>query len=205
MIAGSTAAGSGGATLTLNPGSAFSMKDGQIGAFDLEQETSFTGPAFTIGGASGITPTLTFDIGNGAAGTDVINVTKTVSVLATGGEVIIDAIVGDTTLTAGNYDLITSAGGFSGTNGNGLTLSGTTLAISGTTYDLSLANSTVDDEILTVSDATPGKASALTAGNTGAPLIQPAFVPEPSATASLLSAFGISAGWLLRRRRREPR
>ena len=95
-----------------------------------------------------------------ATGTDLLNVSKTVSVLATGGDITIDALAGDTSLTAGNYDLITSAGGFSGANGNGLALSGTTLAISGTTYDLSLAESTVDDEILTVSASTPSRLSA---------------------------------------------
>jgi T5SS/PEP-CTERM-associated repeat protein/autotransporter-associated beta strand protein len=211
--AGTTGSGTAGATLTLNPGSTFTMAGTSLATFNLQQENSFAGPAFTIGGASGIAPTLIFDIGNAATGTDLINVTSTVRVLATGGDVTIDALAGDTSLTAGSYDLITSAGGFSGTNGNGLALSGTTLAISGTTYDLSLASSSTDDEILTVSASAPrahpesegdllSATPAIGAGNGSTPLSAPSSIPEPSAAMSLLSAFGMAAAWTLRRRRR---
>jgi T5SS/PEP-CTERM-associated repeat protein/autotransporter-associated beta strand protein len=230
--AGTTGSGSAGATLTLNPGSTFSMAGASLATFNLEQESSFSGPAFTIGGASGIAPSLIFDIGNAATGTDLLNVTKTVSVLATGGDITIDALAGDSSLTAGNYDLITSAGGFSGTGGNGLALSGTTLAISGTTYDLSLTHSTADDEILTVSASTPSAPESSRGGtdavafelggatphgvddrlqtaahgyNAVAPLVATASVPEPGTTASLLSAFGIAGAWMVRRRRERNR
>jgi hypothetical protein len=194
------------------------MAGTSLATFNLEQENSFTGPAFTIGGASGIAPTLIFDIGNAATGTDLLHVTSTVSVAHTGGDITIDALAGDTKLTAGNYDLITSAGGFSGSAGNGLALSGTTLAISGTTYDLSLAHSTADDEILTVSASAPSapessfaafaastqdlNGSAL-AGHAAAPLVQTAVVPEPGTSASLLTAFALAAASLVRRRRRK--
>jgi T5SS/PEP-CTERM-associated repeat protein/autotransporter-associated beta strand protein len=153
--AGATGAGTAGATVTLDPGSIFTMVDGAIGTFNLDQESSFASTAFTIGGASGVAPALSFEIGNANKGTDEIAVTRDVSVLATGGRITIDALAADTSLSSGNYDLITSAGGFSGTGGNGLTLSGTIISLSGKTYDLSLAHSTAADEILTVTVANP--------------------------------------------------
>jgi T5SS/PEP-CTERM-associated repeat protein/autotransporter-associated beta strand protein len=201
--AGTTGGGAAGASLTLNPGSTFSMDGPSLATFNLQQQTSFAGPAFTIGGVFGLAPTLIFDIGNAATGTDLLNVTGTVSVLATGGDIAIAALAGDTSLTSGSYNLITTAGGFSGTNGNGLVLSGTTLVLSGTTYDLSLANSTTDDEVLTVSDAPVGPyadlAGQTSSGKTPGP--QPLFVPEPGTDSSLLLALGLGAAvWLLRRR-----
>jgi T5SS/PEP-CTERM-associated repeat protein/autotransporter-associated beta strand protein len=218
VTAGTAGSGSSGATLTLGVGSTFSMAGASLATFNLEQENSFSGPAFTIGGASGIAPSLIFDIGNAATGTDLLNVTKTVSVLQTGGEITIDALAGDTSLTAGNYDLITSAGGFSGTGGNGLALSGTTLAVGGTTYDLSLSESSTDDEILTVSASTPSTPVSLfslrdasspdaigstPASHAAAPLVATEAIPEPCNTASLLTAFGIASACLLRRRSRK--
>jgi len=149
--AGTTGSGTAGASLTLSPGSALSMVDGAISTFNLQQQNSFTGAALVIGGASGTAPTLTFEIGNAATGTDQIDVTKNASVLATGGKITIDALAGDTSLTSGSYNLITAAGGFSGTGGNGLTLSGTTITLDGTTYTLTLANSTTTKEVLSVS------------------------------------------------------
>jgi T5SS/PEP-CTERM-associated repeat protein len=197
--AGTTGPGAAGATLTLDPGSTFSMAGPALATFNLQQENSFTGPGFTIGGASGIAPTLIFDIGNAATGTDLLRVTSTVSVPHTGGDITIDALAGDTTLTTGTYDLITSAGGFSGTGGNGLALSGSTLAVGSTTYDLSLANSTTDDELLTVSRSVPSTEAPLTA----TPLIATASVPEPATAASLLSALALAlaAAPVLRRRK----
>jgi hypothetical protein len=202
------------------------MAGTSLATFNLRQEASFSGPAFTIGGASGIAPRLIFDIGNAATGPDLISVTKTVRVLATGGDITIDALAGDTSLTAGNYDLIVSGGGFSGTGGNGLALSGTTLAISGATYDLSLDESTAEDEILTVSAATPSAPESSFEGlnavaselrgapphgpaahgyNAVAPLVATNAVPEPGTTASLLAAFGIAAASLPRRRRKSAK
>jgi hypothetical protein len=211
--AGSGGAGTVGATLTLDPGSTFTLAGTAIGTFDLRQDASFSGAAFTIGGASGIKPSLIFDIGNGSTGTDLIDVTKDVDVLTTGGDISIDALAGDTGLTPGNYDLIAAAGGFSGSDGNGLSLSGTTLNVGGTTYDLSLDHSTEDDEILTVSAAPPvsgaiGQPAAFRedfkpATTLNAPLVGTTAVPEPGADASMLSAFGIAAAWLMRRRRKE--
>jgi hypothetical protein len=200
------------------------MAGPSIATFQLLQENAFSGPAFTIGGASGIAPTLTFDIGNAATGPDSIDVTKTVTVLATGGKITIDALAGDTTLTDGSYDLITSAGGFSGSGGNHFTLTDTTLLVDGTTYDFSLANSTADDEVLTVSTAAVapaaesrsfawhdesrtdplGGTSAIAAPRANTPLAGTAAVPEPSTTMSLLSVFGLAAAAQFRRRRKSP-
>jgi autotransporter-associated beta strand protein len=204
ISAGTAGSGTAGATLTLEPGSAFSMAGGSLATFNLRQEASFSGTAFTIGGASGNAPTLTFGNCNAASGTDLIDVTKTVSVLATGGDITIDPLAGDTSLTTGNYDLIVSTGGFSGTGGNGLTLTDTTLEVADTTYDLSLANSTADDEVLTVSLGQNGPLAPrdsfaydgqpradLLAGRT--PLVTTAAVPEPSTTMSLLVACGAAA------------
>jgi hypothetical protein len=96
-----------------------------------------------------------------------------------------------------------------------LALSGTTLAVDGTTYDLSLAHSTADDEILTVTDA-PGEPSgpavdsrrdavgstaAVPAGKESAPLVGTTAVPEPGTMMSLLWVFGMAGAWRLRRRR----
>jgi hypothetical protein len=140
----------------------------------------------------------------------MIDVTRTVSVLATGGKITIDALAGDTSLTAGNYDLITSAGGFSGAGGNGFTLGDSSVVIDGTTYDLSLAESTSDDEILTVSAATPVRYSdaeqapveSAAAPRESTPLAGTAAVPEPGTTMTLLSVFAVAGAWRLRRRRR---
>jgi hypothetical protein len=94
-----------------------------------------------------------------------------------------------------------------------LILSGTTLAVDGTTYDLSLAHSTADDEILTVTDAPAapsgltdepreealGGSSAVPSGKESAPLAGTTAVPEPSTMMSLLSV--MATAWMLRRRR----
>jgi T5SS/PEP-CTERM-associated repeat protein/autotransporter-associated beta strand protein len=161
---GTTGTGSAGAKLTLSPGSALSMVDGAIGTFNIQEGNSFAGAGLVIGGASGVAPALSFDIGNAAAGTDLIHVTKTVSVLATGGTIAIDALAGDTSLTPGSYDLITAAGGFSGTGGNGFSLSSNTISLDGSTYSLTLANSTTTTEILSVSlDSTPAVPELTTA------------------------------------------
>jgi T5SS/PEP-CTERM-associated repeat protein/autotransporter-associated beta strand protein len=212
--AGTTGSGTAGATLTLAPGSAFSMAGGAVGTFNLQQQSAFSGPAFTIGGASGAAPALTFAIGNASTGPDSIDVTKTVTVLATGASITIDALAGDTGLTAGNYDLITSAGGFSGTGGNDFTLANTTLVVDGTTYDFSLADSTADDEVLTVSVAAvspalesrpfadPATPSINAPANpTNTPLIGTTAVPEPGTTAGLLSALALATAVRFRRRK----
>ena len=132
-------------TLTLNSGSLFTMSgDNALGTLTL----GGAGTGLTLNGAT--VPILTFDIGNAATGTDRIIVNNNASVL-TGGTINIAQLTGLTSLTAGNYNLITSAGGFSGSGGNGFTLNSSTITVAGTLYDLTLANSTGSNEILTVS------------------------------------------------------
>ena len=123
-------------TLSLNSGSLFTMSgDSALGTFTLNG----TGTGLTLGG--GTVPALTFDIGDLATGTDRIIVTNNVSA-PSGGTITISQLAGLTSLTAGNYNLITSAGGFTGGGANGFTLSSSTLTVASVLYNLSLANST---------------------------------------------------------------
>ena len=132
-------------TLSLNSGSLFTMSgDSGIGTFTLQG----AGTGLTLGGAT--VPSLTFDIGNAATGTDRIIVTNNVSA-PSGGIITINQLAGLTSLTVGNYNLITSAGGFTGGGANGFTLSASTISVGSTLYDLSLANSTSSNQVLTVS------------------------------------------------------
>jgi autotransporter-associated beta strand protein/T5SS/PEP-CTERM-associated repeat protein len=205
---GTTASGSPAASLTLDPGSIFSMAGLSLATFNLLQWIPTSG-AFTIGGASGIAPKLIFNIGNAAAGTDLINVTGFVDIQSTGGEIVIDPLAGDTSLTPGNYDLINASNIGPGDEGNnGLFLSGTTVAVGGVTYDLSLSQPNAGSEVLNVSASTPSTPAdhlaatpALSTDGAAAPLISTAAVPEPGATASLFFAFAVIAVSLLRRRK----
>ena len=105
---GSSGAGTGGATLALSSGGAFSMVDGAIGTFNLQQQTSFAGnPALSISGG-----TLNFDLSSSgadklavAAGTASVSGTNTIGITPVGGS-----------LTSGTYPLISvPAGGLGGT------------------------------------------------------------------------------------------
>ncbi len=133
-----------GGTLTLNAGSSLDMTDGGIGAFNL------TGAGLTIIEANGSKPNLTFELGSGTKGTDKIAVTGNVSVQGAG-IINIVAPLAPATITPGDYDLITSSGGFSGVGGNNFTLATTTISLSGEFYTFSLSNSTASKEILNVS------------------------------------------------------
>ena len=127
------------------------MTDGAIGTFNLQENTSFAGSGLVIGGTSGAAPTLDFDLWKCRHGYGQDNVSKTVSVLATGGRIVINPLAGDSIITLGNYTLIASGGGFSGSGSNGFTLGSNTIAMDGKTYSLSLANSTASNEVLSVS------------------------------------------------------
>ena len=148
-----SASNSAGGSLTLNAGSAFDMVDNAIGTFNL----TGTGTALTVGASSGTAPSLTFEIGNAATGTDRLAVTNAATVAATGGTISIGALAGDTTLTPGDYTLISAS---SGLGVSGLTLASSTITVGSTTYNLSLANSTSTSEILTVGGATGAAGSA---------------------------------------------
>ncbi len=109
ISSGSTAAGTAGATLSLGSGTTFSMVDGAIGTFNLQQQASFgaANPALTLGGA-----TLNFDLSSSGADKLAVNVG---AVSASGTNTIGITPVG-TSLTVGNtYTLISApAGGLSG-------------------------------------------------------------------------------------------
>ena len=76
VYAGTTGAGTAGATLTLSSGSTFDMTDGGVGAFYLGQNNSFSGTALTLGGG-----TLDFDLAS--SGADQLVVANAASVAGT--------------------------------------------------------------------------------------------------------------------------
>ena len=133
-------------SLSLNSGSLFTMSgDSAIGTFTL----GGSGNGLILGGAT--LPTFTFDIGDVLGSNDKIIVTNNVSA-PSGGSITINALSGLTSLTAGNYNLITSAGGFTGVGTNGFSLTSNTLNVASVRYNLSLDNSTSSNQILTVTE-----------------------------------------------------
>lgn len=75
--AGTTGAGTAGATLTLGSGRTFDMTDGATSAFNLKQQDSFAGTALTLSDGA----TLKFNLGNSNA--DKLAVTKAAAVSGT--------------------------------------------------------------------------------------------------------------------------
>ena len=198
-LAGTTAAGSAGATLNIQNGTtlspvaaAFTMADDAVETFNLRQQASFAGTGLTIGSAAGsgyVMPMLTFDIG-GASLTDIdlFNVVTgtgggTVSVGTGGAELFFEALTSSTSLTVGDYVFMTAASGL-GPSAN-FTLGTSTLVVGSNTYSLSLENSTTTQEILTIADA------------------DVEVVPEPSTLALALLGF-IGLGAVAWRRSRCP-
>ncbi len=108
LSAGTTGAGSSGATLSLGSNATFSMVDGAIGTFNLQQQASFgaTNTALTLGGA-----TLKFELASTGADKLAVNVgaasvsgTNNISITTVGSN-----------LTNGTFTLIsTPAGGLNG-------------------------------------------------------------------------------------------
>ena len=149
VAAGTTGAGTAGATLTLNAGSAFSMVDNSIGTVNLNQNTSFGSAGLVASVASGTAPTLSFDIGNSLGSIDTLNVTKSVTTnLGTAGVVDFQPLTGATSLATGDYTFITAA---SGLGPSAFTLGSSTITVGSNTYLLSLGDSTSTAEKLTVS------------------------------------------------------
>ena len=107
LNAGTTGAGTSGATLNLGSGT-FDMADGFVSTFNLRQQDSFASSGLTITNGA----TLKFNVGNSRA--DLLAVTKGASVSGSV-NVTIDTS-GATSLTPGTYNLITAASGL--TTGN---------------------------------------------------------------------------------------
>jgi autotransporter-associated beta strand protein len=116
--AGTTTAGTAGATLTLDANTIFDMTDGAISTFNLQQQASFATAGLTITGAV----TLKFDLGNSSA--DKMAVTKAASVSGTVNVFLNTAQM--TSPTAGTYNLITAASGLNSGTWEFVGSSGTT-------------------------------------------------------------------------------
>ncbi len=152
ISAGSSAAGSAGATLTLNPGSTFDMTDTATGTFNVQQQASFGAgnTALTINGA-----TLNFDVGH-AADALAVNVGKA---SVSGANSI--GITPLANFSTGTFPLITApAGGLTGTFN--FTGGGTSkfLIANSVQYTMNLTNSNTAEN-LTVAYANPVNATII--------------------------------------------
>ncbi len=153
VSAGSASAGSAGATLSLASGSTFSMVDGAVGTFNLQQQASFgaSNTALSLSGA-----TLNFDLSSSGADQLAVNVGKaTVS----GANAIGLNAVGSSLTNGGNYPLISVPAGGLSTGGSFQFKNGSQAAYfptGGNLYQLSLHNSSTAE---TVSVAATGVTS----------------------------------------------
>ena len=133
--AGSTGAGTGGASLNLASGTTFTMQDGSVGTFNLQHQTSFNGAALTLGGAN-----LNFDMNNASA--DSLTAQGAASV--TGSNTInLATASGVTSLSLTPRNLITASSGL-GTAGQFNFSNGTNTEqyqVGSNNYTLTLANS----------------------------------------------------------------
>ena len=114
-------------------GQVFDMSDGFVSTFNLVQEGTFAGTALTV------TTGATFKFNLGAAGSDLLAVTKTAAVSGTV-NVTVDA-TGASSLATGTHNLITAAAGLTSSSpvwqftGGGTTQ---TLVVGSHSYDLTL-------------------------------------------------------------------
>ncbi len=99
--AGSSAAGTGGATLSLAAGAIFSMVDGNVGTFNLQQQASFgaANTALTLSGA-----TMNFELNSTAADKLAVNVGAVA--VSSANSIGITAL--GSSLTTGTYPVITA-------------------------------------------------------------------------------------------------
>ena len=149
-------AGSSG--LTLNGGAAsaanFTMVDDAIGTFRIGTGglTTLTGPAL---------PTLSFEIGASLGSIDRLDLGTMGgnASIALGTKVRFSALSSATSLVLGNYTFLTTAA--NGLGPSVLTLESSTITIGANTYNLTLANSTATQEILTVSATTVSNNSVI--------------------------------------------
>ena len=151
--------GLGSGSLNLLPGSKFTMVDNSIGSLKVVNTVGTNG--LTLGTAGGTTSTsLTFELGATAGAVDNIAVTGNASVLSAASITIVP-LASDTTITPGNYTLISAAGGL---NSSSISLASSTYVIGSTGYSFSLANSTPTAEILSVTQVSGSVATAYWSG-----------------------------------------
>jgi fibronectin-binding autotransporter adhesin len=154
---GSTATSSAGASLALaagtgaNAGANFDMVDGSIGTINLQQGSGF-GNGLILGGTgtSANAPNLSFEIGNSSGSIDLLAVSSTAFLGASGAKITIAGLPGATSLVTGDYTFITAAGGLGGA---GFALASTTLNVGSHSYNLSLVDSTATSEVVSVTNA----------------------------------------------------
>ena len=139
VVAGSTGApgtpglGSAGDSLNLNAGAIFDMADGGIGTFSLNQQSGFTGPALTLGGA-----TLEFNLSGSAADSLLVS---TGAAAVSGTNTISIAGLGSSLTPGGTYTLISAASGLNGTFLFPNNSTAEALTVGGTPYELTLNSS----------------------------------------------------------------
>lgn len=137
----STYSATGGATLTLGSGTVFTMVDGGIGTFNLQQGASF---GSTTTALSITSSTLDFEIGNNA--TDLLSVG--VGKAAVSGTNIINLVPLGGSLTPGaTYPLITANQGLTGTFQFAGGATTETINVGGTNYVVSLQNSSNQEAV----------------------------------------------------------
>ena len=138
-----TGASASGATLTLNAGSAYTMSGDNIYSTFNVLKTA------TLSPASGVSPTLTFDISSGGlTNRDLLAITGAATTGAAKDVINVNYIGGATAPTLGNYSLITAASGLTAAN---FTLGTTKFTVAGVTYSLSLFNTPSTAEGVTIS------------------------------------------------------
>jgi len=140
--------GSTGASLTLSGGSVFNMQDGLIDVVTLN--STVAGGAATVLTIGGSTAPATLDFDLSSTSSDELIVNNGVTAFgADGGRILISNLTPNMALSTTTFTLISDPNG--GLNSGTLQLGTATITIGGTTYSLSLANSTSTAEILTLS------------------------------------------------------
>ena len=128
-----SATGSG--FLTLAPGANFSMVDGQIGTLNVNA----SGTGLTIGAVTGSASGMTFELGGGSTGTDLLAINGSASVLTTGAQVNISPLATNSPLplSSNTFPLITATSGLA--TGFTINASTSTVNIGNTIYNLTLS------------------------------------------------------------------
>ena len=149
-------AGTSGLTLNGGPASAanFTMVDDAIGTLRIGTSglTTQTGP---------VLPTLAFEIGATLGSIDLLDLGAMGgnASIAPGTKVSFAALSSASSLVLGNYTFLTTAA--SGLGPSVFTLESSTITVGANTYNLTLANSTATEEILTISADTPSNNSVI--------------------------------------------